>query len=81
MKLHRIEAVLPVGASVRIAGHIERPKKFPFGDAFDFEQLLDTVARVSSNSPLMFTLDVPEDAAAATARVLREMADELEGKK
>lgn len=81
MKLHRIEAVLPVGASVRIAGHISRPLKFPFGDRFDLEQIVDSVARFASNKPLTFTLDVPEDAATGTARVLREIADELEGKK
>ena len=81
MKLHRVEAVLPVGASLRVAGHVSQSSKFPFGNIFDFEQLIHSAVRVASNKPLTFTIEVPEDAAAATARIFREIADELEGKK
>jgi hypothetical protein len=76
MKFHRIESKLPVGVTLQIEA-LTVSSKGPFGSLFDFEQLVDRIARYSSNVPVAFTLDVPEDAAVATAGILRTMADEL----
>ena len=78
MKIHRIEGKLPVGVSLRVHVHA-LPGSFgkSLGELFDF----DALARYSSNTPLTFTIDIPEGTDQETAKVLRAMADELNGVK
>jgi len=76
VKLHRVETKLPVGVSLRIE-RATRGFKSPL-DIFDIGQLTESIMQHTSNTPISFTLDVPEEAATETARALRAMAHELE---
>jgi len=87
MKFHRIEGKLPANVSVRINEHLSvlpltRSLRLPVSELFDLADYITSSSRTahySSNMPISFTLDVPEDAATETAKALRAMADELEG--
>jgi hypothetical protein len=87
MKYHKVEGKLPSGVAVGYDQHSGVQKsKVPgipwtaeFGHMPRMDFLVDRVAQYSSNAPITFRLDVPEAAAVETARVLRAMADELEG--
>ena len=81
MKIHRIEGKLPTGATLCVYAHVPPSSKGMFGNMFDTEQLVSSISRYISNTPLTFTLDVPEGAEQETAKVLRAMADELTGGK
>ena len=85
VKLHRIEGKLPAGTNLQIHAHVPSLRGVParkvLEEMFDTGNFLDTLARYSSNTPLTFTLDVPEGAEQETAKVLRAMADELTGGK
>lgn len=75
MKFHRVEGKLPVGVvpCISMLAGFNR-------DLSDF-QFATRRERITSTEPTKITLDVPEAAAAETARVLRAMADELVGEK
>lgn len=79
MKIHRIEGKLPAGATLCVHAHATS-----HGDTFGLKQIehfLDSISRYSSNTPITFTLDVPDGTEQETAKVLRAMADELMGGK
>jgi hypothetical protein len=86
MKFHRVEGKLPAGVTPTVV-HAMMPASPGFGASFkDFWNMFDgdqplarRVERLISTEPTKISLDVPEAAAAETARVLRAMADELDG--
>jgi len=77
MKFHRVEGKLPAGVSPSISAYTVPPPLNLFR-VFDGEQsLYRRIEHLVSTEPTKISFDVPESAAAETARVLREMADEL----
>ncbi len=88
MKFHRVRGVLPSGVLPEIAITVSQSHRSRFFDDFfdllaanppTFAQKVEQL--VSTIDPPRITLDVPESAAAETARVLRAMADELSPEK
>jgi hypothetical protein len=87
MKFHRVEGVFPAGVTPTVAVQMvalpptgEGPFWKEFLSMFDGDQsLARRVERLVSTEPVKITIDVPEKFAAVTARVLRAMADELDG--
>lgn len=77
MKFSRVSKVLPVGAIICSDTDTDWPSvaKELFGG------FVNTSKRIESNQILTLTLEVPDGSEKATAAALREMADELEGKK
>lgn len=83
MKFHRVEGKLPANVTVRVNERIPGPHPTPVSELLNLADYITSTssrrtAHYSSNVPIAVTLDVPEDAAGETARVLRAMADELE---
>jgi hypothetical protein len=85
MKFHRVEGNLPAHVAMIIAQRAVSPvSNYPLPvlkDLLNNPGIAFSSERFFSNVPTKITLDVPEAAAAETARVLRAMADELMGGK
>lgn len=79
MKFHRVKGTLPVGVVSSVATRSAISPTGGFYDRLIEHAFQEIEERTSSNAPLTLTLDVPEAAAAETAKVLRAMAAELEG--
>ena len=86
MKFHRVKGEFPVGVvpcvhmSMTAAPPLMSSVK-QFFPMFDGDQPLSSrVEKLISNAPIALSIEVLEKDAAATALVLRAMADELEGK-
>jgi len=87
VKFHRVERKLPAGVGTKISAQA-LPVDSLFSDSFFgpfFESFKGPLSkhteRFTSTEPMTLTLEVPENAAAETARILRELADELTGEK
>lgn len=85
MKFYRVKGEFPVGVVLctsvwATTASSEFDVRQFVKDVFKPPTFSSLVERLTSAEPVRLTLEVPEKAAAATALMLRAMADELEGK-
>lgn len=76
MKIHRVTCLLPKGSVVRT-----RTSNLPWLPGGGLDDIVNRTVTYKANAPIELTLEVTEEGAADTAKELRRMADELEGRR